>query len=406
MQVYAVLRSSVIGRLDSQRLHQMESVAKAPLQTVHGQPSWRLAGSSVETFVTEQGGHLGPTTFRLGERNIRPYAVAPWTEEASAAYLLPMLRVLRGDFFCLPFGGNAAPFDGEEHPPHGETANSVWAFDDLQRDEDAVSLHLHLDTAARKGRVRKDITLIDGHTAIYQRHSVTGMTGPMSFGHHAMLKFPEAEGSGLIATSPFVFGQTSPVPVESPEQGGYSILEPGATFDDLNAVPTTTGGFTDLSRYPSRRGYEDLVLLASDPACPLAWTAVTFPEEGFVWFTLKDPSVLRQTILWISNGGRHYPPWNGRHVNVLGLEEVTSYFHFGLAESAAANSLSKQGIPTTTSLVGGPFHVACINAVARVPAMFDHVAEIHAHEGEDAVTLTSRSGALVRVPLRHSFLAP
>ncbi len=378
---------------------------ESPLQTIHGQPSWRLAGSSVETFVTEQGGHLGPTTFRLGDRNVRPYAVAPWTEEPAAVHLLPMLRVLRGDFFCLPFGGNAAPFEDEEHPPHGESANDAWTLDELRREGDTVSLRLHLDTTARKGRVRKEITLIDEHTAVYQRHSVTGMTGPMSFGHHAMLKFPDAEGSGLIATSPFVLGQTSPVPVENPEHGGYSLLEPGAAFDDLGAIPTVMGDLTDLSRYPARRGYEDLVLLASDPTLPLAWTAVTFPDEGYVWFTLKDPTVLRQTILWISNGGRHYAPWNSRHVNVLGLEEVTSYFHFGLAESAAPNALSEQGIPTTVSLAGGPFHIACISAVARVPAMFDHVAEIHAHEGEDSVTLTSRSGALVRVPLRHRFLA-
>lgn len=383
----------------------MESVAKLPLQTIHGQPSWHLAGSSVETFVTEQGGHLGPTTFRVGNRNVQPYAVAPWAEEATDPELPPMLRVLRGDFFCLPFGGNTELFGDEEHPPHGESANNLWTFDDLRRNGDTVSLHAHLDTVERKGRIRKEITLVDGHTALYQRHTITNMTGPMSFGHHAMLKFPDTEGSGLVSTSPFVLGQTSPVAVENPEQGGDSILAPGARFDALDAVPMVDGELADLSRYPARRGYEDLVLLASDPTLPLAWTAVTFPDRGFVWFTLKDPRVLRQTILWMSNGGRRYAPWNSRHVNVLGLEEVTSYFHFGLAESAAENPLSNQGIPTTAQLDGKPFHVACISAVAHIPAMFDHVAEIHALDGEDAVMLTSRSGALVRVPLRHRFLA-
>ncbi|MEM1041686.1 MAG: hypothetical protein AAGI91_03570 [Bacteroidota bacterium] len=384
----------------------MHDIAPPPLQTVHGQPSWRIGNHGVETFVTRQGGHLGPTTFRLGERNVRPYAVAPWAEDAATAALPPMLRVLRGDFFCLPFGGNAEPSGDEAHPPHGEAANETWTFDDLRREGDAVSLHLHLDTTVRVGRVRKNVTLVDGHAALYQRHTVTGMVGPMSLGHHAMLKFPEAEGSGLVATSPFVLGQTSPVPVERPEQGGYSVLAPGTTFDALDAVPTTTGVHADLSRYPARRGYEDLVLLASDPVLPFAWTAVTFPDEGFVWFTLKDPRVLRQTILWVSNGGRHYPPWNGRHTSVLGLEEVTSYFHFGLAESAAPNPLSEQGLATTVTLRGGPFHVACISAVARVPVQFDHVAEVHALGEEDAVVLTSRSGALVHVPLRHRFLQP
>ena len=77
-----------------------------------------------------------------------------------------------------------------------------------------------------------------------------------------------------------------------------------------------------------------------------AWTAVTFPAQRYVWFALKDPRVLRSTVLWHSNGGRHYPPWNGRHVNVLGMEDVTTYFHFGLAESARPNSISRRGFPT------------------------------------------------------------
>src|SRR5690606_40271673 len=128
----------------------------------------------------------------------------------------------------------------------------------------------------------------------------------------------------------------------------------------------------------------DLVLLASDPAAALGWTAVTFPAEGFVWFTLKDPRVLRQTVLWLSNGGRHYPPWSGRHTNVLGLEEVTSYFHLGLAASAAPNPLSERGIPTSVDLDGRPFTVACIAAVAAVPEGFDHVADVRAHEGGTA----------------------
>lgn len=374
----------------------------APLQVVHGQPSWRLANGTVEAFVTEMGGHLGPVAFRLGDRTVQPYHVAPWAEEATDG-LPPMLKALRGDFFCLPFGGGA-PFRSEEHPPHGETANAAWTFDGLDRDGDRTTLRLSLETTVRPGRVTKEVALVDGHAALYQRHTIAGMTGPVSLGHHAMLRFPDREGSGLVAAAPFVLGQTSPVPVEDPAQRGYSLLKPGATFDALDAVPTVTGEAADLSRYPARRGYEDLVLLASDPAAALGWTAVTFPAEGFVWFTLKDPRVLRQTVLWLSNGGRHYPPWSGRHTNVLGLEEVTSYFHLGLAASAAPNPLSERGIPTSVDLDGRPFAVACIAAVAAVPEGFDHVADVRAHEGEDAVTLTSRSGAAVTVPLRHRFL--
>jgi hypothetical protein len=374
------------------------------LLRVHGQLSWRLANGAVEAFVTETGGHVGPVHFRLGDRTVQPYHVAPWAEE-KADGLPPMLHALRGDFFCLPFGGNAEPFEGETHPPHGETANTAWTLEGLDHEGDVTRLRLSLDTTVRPGRVVKEIELVNGHAAVYQRHTLFGMTGPMSFGHHGMLRFPEREGSGLVATSPIVWGQTAPMPVENPADRGYSILATGASFDALDAVPTITGVPADLTRYPARRGFEDVVMLASDPDLPLAWTASTFPEEGFVWFTLKNPRVLRQTLLWLSNGGRHYPPWNGRHVDVLGLEEVTSYFYYGLAESAASNPLSEAGIPTAATLDGSPFEVACISAVADVPEGFDHVVDVRPHEGEDAVTLTSRSGATVTVPLRHAFIA-
>jgi hypothetical protein len=138
---------------------------------------------------------------------------------------------------------------------------------------------------------------------------------------------------------------------------------------------------------------------------PFAWTAVTFPRERYVWFALKDPRVLRGTIFWLSNGGRHYPPWNGRHVNVLGLEEVTSYFHFGMAESARKNPLSKRGFATCVSLdPRKPLVVTYIMGVAKIPVGFDRVASIKAARGGHAVLLESDSGKQVEAAVELDFL--
>ena len=101
-----------------------ESKSLGVKRIVCGQPSWRLASSEVEAFVTEKGGHMGPVTFERRGRKIRPYAMAPWGEEEFDPPLPPVLQVLRGDFFCAPFGGNARSFRGEKHPVHGETANA------------------------------------------------------------------------------------------------------------------------------------------------------------------------------------------------------------------------------------------------------------------------------------------
>ncbi len=366
-------------------------------QTISGQPSWRLASTAVEAFVTRLGGHLGPVTFDRKGRRLQPYSVAPWAEEQTDPSLPPIIQVLRGDFFCLPFGGNATPFGSERHPVHGETANARWQFRSLEAKAGRCCLHLSLQTKVRPGRVDKRIWLVDGQNAVYSQHVVTGMSGPMNLGHHAMLKFPGTPGSGLVSTSHFVYGQVFPQALELPENRGYSWLKPGAEFKSLEQVPTFTGETADLTRYPARRGYEDLVMMVSDAKAPFAWAAVAFPKERYVWFALKDPRVLRETIFWLSNGGRHYPPWSSRHVNVMGLEEVTSYFHFGLAESARKNPTSRKGFSTCVTLSPRePLVVPYIMGVAGIPSAFGRVVSIQAARGNQAILLQSASGKQAR----------
>lgn len=146
-------------------------------------------------------------------------------------------------------------------------------------------------------------------------------------------------------------------------------------------------------------------MLVSDPDLPFAWTAAVVAEEGWAWFSLKDPRVLRSTIFWMSNGGRHYPPWSGRHRGVIGLEDVTSYFHHGHAESVRPNPLSRAGIPTCFEFEpGSPATINSIMAVAPVPKGFDEVREIRKGKNGRSVELESRSGQTVKVPLDPGFL--
>jgi hypothetical protein len=374
------------------------------MKVVAGQPSWRLANADVEVFVSRVGGQTAPATFYRGRGDIRPYSVAPWAREPRGS-LPGILHALRGDFFCMPFGGNATPYRGERHLIHGEPAGAPWSLVSCSRSGDRTTLHLRLETKVRPGRVDKRVTLVDGHPALYLRHDVTRMRGPICYGHHAMLKFPDEPGSGIVSTSPFVHGQVFPDAFERPNQYGYQSLRPGASFDTLCRVPAIDGSLADLSRYPARRGYEDLVMLVNDETQPLAWTAVTFPGEGYVWFSLKNPLHLAGTILWISNGGRHYPPWSGRHVNVMGLEDVTAYFHYGLAESAGKNPFRERGFRTCLEMrPDRPLVIPYIMAVARIPRGFDRVMAVEDLRAEGRVALYSTSGAEVTVPLDTAFL--
>ncbi len=351
--------------------------------------------------MTQTGGHLGPVAFRLGRRVVRPFHVAPWAEE-KLEKVPPILQVLRGDFFCMPFGGNSTAWRKERHPAHGQTANEGWQFVETTEDSSSCSLRLRMKTTVRKAQVDKLIQLRTNHPAIYCRHTISGATGPMNFGHHAMLKFPTGS-VGRISTSPIRFGQVYPGPFENPVEGGYSCLKAGAEFRSLQSVPMADGGRADLTRYPAREGFEDLVMVSAKPDTDFAWSAAVFSGERTVWFALKDPRVLASTVMWHSHGGRHYAPWNGRHRRVLALEEVTSHFHDGLAESAKTNALTARGIPTAVELnPKRPTVVNVIMAMAVVPEGFERVRRIE--RKKDAVTLVGEDHHRVTVPLDWKFI--
>ena len=373
------------------------------LTRIHGQPSWPFASDKVEAAITRQGGHLAPVRFRLPHGVVQPFSVAPWAEEKPSPKIPPLLQSLRGDFFCAPFGGSESVYRGENHPPHGEVASSNWKLESIKKDKAATEIHLSLATKVRRGQVDKTILLRRGETALYCRHVISKMSGKMNFGHHATLKFPDEPGSGLIGTSPISFGQVVPVPFEQPANGGYNSLKKGAMFSSLAQVPGIDGKEADLTSYPARRGFEDLVMVTHEAMPDFAWTAVTFPKQRYVWFALKDPRVLRSTVMWISNGGRHYAPWNGRHVSVMGLEDVTSYFHLGLAESARPNPVNQRGIATALTLKAStPLTVNYIMAVAAVPENWGRV-EVITPDAQ-GVTLRPTQGETIRVPIDTGFL--
>jgi hypothetical protein len=172
---------------------------------------------------------------------------------------------------------------------------------------------------------------------------------------------------------------------------------------DRTRVPTVYGDTLDLTRYPLRYGHEDVVQFVSDTSREFCFSSVTFPDEGYLFFQLKDPRVLSSTLLWRSNGGRHYAPWSGRVRGALGLEEVTTYFAYGPKHSAEPNPLSKRGWRTCLELSREkPTEVRLIMGLAAVPAGFTGVRDI-TREGR-AVLIHGKGGEKLRVPCSVDFL--
>jgi hypothetical protein len=352
---------------------------------------------NVTFHMTRTGGQLGPVRFRIGRRVIEPFHTAPWCGQPEARKLIPLLRELRGDFFCAPFGDGPA-WRGEAHPPHGETANADWSVISSAPGR----LVAVLQTRVRPGKITKIIEARPGETNLYQTHLFEGFQGALCFGHHAMLDF-NRNGPGILSTSKPRLAQVLPAPFENPALGGYSSLKPGAWFRRLDKVPMADGGAADLSRFPAREGFEDLAMIHHKDADDFAWAAVVFPEKKFVWFSLKNPARLASTVLWHSHGGRHYAPWNGRHRGVLGVEDVTAYFHLGLGASLAPNPWNEKGVPTSLAFSRRrPVRIPYILGVAALPEGFDAVRRIQ--RTTTGIRLRSAGGAIIEHAVDTSFL--
>jgi hypothetical protein len=361
------------------------------MTTFDGQPGYAVTSDSVRVSVTVRGGHL-TARFRAGSAEVSPFFVAPWRTEAVTPGLPPMLEVLRGDFFCMPFGD----------PDHGPTANEPWELVGARVSGAEHELSLRMDIGA--GRVEKKIRVVDGSPVIYQEHVVTGLDAEMPLGHHPILQLPRVEGAGIIDMSPPRAGFTAPKPVEVPSQGGYSRLAIDRPIADRTRVPTIDGATVDITRYPTPIGWEDLVMFVSDPSLPFAFTSVAVPSEGWLYFQLKDPRSLAETVFWMSNGGRHYAPWSGRIVGVLGVEEVTSYFAYGAEASAGPNPVRAAGWATAVRLTAEqPTAVRLIMGVVPIGPGFKGVADIERKDG-GAVRIRGRGGETIDVPCAVDFL--
>jgi hypothetical protein len=331
-------------KTDARILESQKTFCQSTMETV-----WHLEWTHGAFDVYAKGGMLGGAAFMVGGRVIRPFYEAPWLGEPEPQ---PpgLLGVMRNEFPCVPFGVPYLPdglpagwreavatpvvaqdtaLDASDDLQHGYGCIGEWAL--VRQTAHEIEIALDYPDGSDPQRPALDIVLrIDARVDARR---------PM--GLHPNLALPALTGAFRIEPGAFRFGMVHP---GGPERG-VSRAAAGATFDALDSVPLRDGGTGAFDRLPLCAATEEIVQL-----CGIGG-AVTLTDDvaGTAYRLSWDADKLPSLLLWISNRGRTYAPWNGRNLCV-GVEPVASAFELGCAAALAPNPINARGVPTALSI--------------------------------------------------------
>lgn len=311
-----------------------------------GSFSW---GKGVISAQAGGGMSTASWTFPNG-KTVSPFHEVPWRGKNLPHDLdiPPLLQFLRaGTWPCVPFGGPrevgglASIYTDEldagfEELPHGPCSNADWT---MEKSGNAITMNFECPVAHPISGMKQRISFAeDSPTAVFEVEVHPRADCSLPIGLHPTFRLPAELQPGS-----FEKGITYPGDFEP---GAY-ILKYGAVFSSLKSVPSKAGSregvgdTVDLSRLPLPFPCENLVqLLNTDGSFVLLYR-----EEGFRITLRWDRNVFPSCILWMSNGGRTYMPWNGENY-CLGVEPVRSDFELGVRRSQGSNLTSQAGTPS------------------------------------------------------------
>ncbi len=132
--------------------------------------AWTITWSHSSAEIQPLGGMLGPVWCALPSG---PFFVAPWVDEPGAADLPGLLRGLRGEWPCVPFGAErdmaiagwegAGPAIGDG-APHGHGSNHAWHL--IDRGPDWIEIGIDYPDGHPIRRLRRKIAGRAGAAAL------------------------------------------------------------------------------------------------------------------------------------------------------------------------------------------------------------------------------------------------
>jgi hypothetical protein len=283
---------------------------------------WSLAWAHGQLTVRAVGGMLAPLQFDLpGGRRISPLYVAPWAEEGGPSALSGLMRQLRGEWPCVPFGPAQPPeglpsgwaVRGVDSPwDHGYAANHAWTL--VDRSDASITLRIELPAeqpvAWMERRIRVDS---EGPAVSVELTMQPRRDSVLPFALHPTFAIPP----GGVHLVPGAFAAVHTYP-RQPELG-VSWLTPNQSAGSLDTLPCDEGTL-DLSVLPLGFATEEL-LRPQDCSSPFLLSYPDGIEVRLDW----DREHLPDVLLWISRRGRRHEPWNGRN-QALGVDPCNSCF--------------------------------------------------------------------------------
>ncbi|MGI5920066.1 MAG: hypothetical protein ACOX8N_10560 [Christensenellales bacterium] len=303
--------------------------------------------------IHEDGGMV-TGEFDLGGKWVNPFYSHPWPEYTGG----DLLGFLKGDFVCVPFGNKScSPIPGyaaeeafsEKEYPHGYSSNGKWELQRCSGDSAEVVIRY---TDSVVDRVEREIAFLDGKKGISIKNRVAVKENTrLPIGAHPIFRLPEKPGMAKLTVPKTDLIHTYPVKTDE-----TSILKTNATASDIRSMPLAEGGSIDLTSLPLAQHTEEVLMLAGAAE---GRVCLENYEEGYRAVLEFDYVKVPNFLLWISNRGRQFAPWNGCNL-CLGIEPVVSAFDFGTAISRSDNALAKQGVKT------------CVSIEKDVPFTFDY----------------------------------
>ena len=282
---------------------------------------------------------------------LRPFARAPWADEPGLDPALPAhMRLLGGEFACVPFGIGGRPqdllpewrspsWDPVNPAPHGRSSDEEWTL--VSASDSGVQLRLDYPADDDVAYLVRTISTVPDRPALdltLAIHARRRTRQPV--GLHPILRLPVFPAQ-LQLEAAFEFGVTYPAHVPP----GVSRVESGARFGQLNAIPGIDGADVDYSTLPKEAPTEEMLMLCGVEG-PLT---VRYRDENAWVRLIWDTAILPSCLLWPSDRSIAEPPWN-RRFRGLGVEPIAALFDAAREAAVEANPINAAGVATTVEI--------------------------------------------------------